>query len=81
MRAPLGPTQSVLIRRVSLFRGLFDTCKIRLGLHAMSALQWMSLFQGCLLGGVPLYMYNVIRVPIWQKVLSSLYNKQTGELQ
>ena len=57
----LGPTQSVLIRGVSTFQGLLMyvnniiICKIRLGLHTVYALQWMSVFQGCLQGGVLLY--------------------------
>ena len=45
MQTPLGPTQRVLIRGVSLFQGLFYRRKICLGPHAVSALQWMFLFQ------------------------------------
>ena len=55
MRTPLGPTQSVLIRGVSLFQGLFYIHKMRLGPHKVSALQWMSIFQGCPQGEVPRY--------------------------
>ena len=43
----LGSFQSVLIRGVSLFQGLFYIHKIRSGPHAVSVLQWMSAFQGC----------------------------------
>ena len=63
MRIPLGPTQSVLIRGVSLFQGLFNIRKILSGPHTMSALQWMPIFQGCVQGGVPLYtVYKEILV-------------------
>ena len=44
MWTPLGPTQSVLIRELSLFQGLFNILKILLGPHPVSALQSMSLF-------------------------------------
>ena len=61
---PLGPTQSVLIKGASLlqvwpyFRGCF-THKHMFGTGAMSALEWMSIFQGCPQGGgVPLYWGN-----------------------
>ena len=54
MQTPLGPTQGVLIREVALFQGLFNRCKMPSGPRAVSALQWTSLFQGCLQGGVPL---------------------------
>ena len=56
MQTPLGPSQNVLIRGVSLFHGLFlYICKICSGLHPVSALQWMSVFQGCPQGEVLLY--------------------------
>ena len=55
MRTPLGASQSVLIRGLSLFQGLFCTHKICSGMHAVSTLQWMSAFQGCPQGRVPLY--------------------------
>ena len=57
MWTPLGPIQSVLIRGVSSFQGLLNMGKIHSGPHAVSALLWMSLFHGCLQGGVPLYSY------------------------
>ena len=38
-------------RRVSLYQGLFYMRKIRLGLHAVSALQWMPAFRRCSQGG------------------------------
>ena len=55
MWTPLGPTRRVLIKGVSLFEGLFNIHKILLGPRAVSALQWMSIFQWCPQGGVPLY--------------------------
>ena len=55
MRTPLGPTQSVRIRGVSLFQGLFNMHKVRLGLHAVAASQWMAVFQVCPQGRVPLW--------------------------
>ena len=58
MRTPLGPTQNVLIRGVSLFQGLFYMRKIRSGPHTVSALQRMSIFQGCPQGRVPLYFHQ-----------------------
>ena len=57
IRTPLGPTQSVLISEVSWFQGLFSIRKIHSGPHTVSALQWMSIFQGCPQGGIPLYVY------------------------
>ena len=54
MRTPLGPSQSALIRGVSLFQGLFCMHKIHSKPHTVFALQWMSAFQGCSQGGVPL---------------------------
>ena len=55
MPTPLGPSQSVLIRGLSVFQGLFYMHKIHSGLHTVSELQWMSVFQGCPQGGVLLY--------------------------
>ena len=55
MRTALGPTQRIPIRGVSLFQGLFNRGKILSGPHAVSTLQWMSVFQGCPKDGVPLY--------------------------
>ena len=55
MQTPLGPTQSDLIREVSVFQGSFYVHEIRMGPHTLSALDWMSIFQGCLQGRVPLY--------------------------
>ena len=46
MRAPLQPSQSVLIRGVSLLQGLFYIQKIRSGPHTVSVLQWMFVFRG-----------------------------------
>ena len=46
-RTPFGPTQSFLIKGLALFQCLFIINKIRLGLHAVPTVQWMSLFQGC----------------------------------
>ena len=57
MRTPLGPAQKVLIRKVSLFQGLFYIHKIRLGPHAVSAFQGVSTFQGCPQGRAPLYIF------------------------
>ena len=57
MRTPLGPTQSVLIRGVALYQGLFSMHKIHSGPRAVSALQWMSAFQGCPQGRIPLYLH------------------------
>ena len=37
------------------------------GPNAVSELQWMSVFQGCLQGGVPLY--NLILIPSQQEVI------------
>ena len=37
----------ILIKGASLFQGLFYTHKIHSGPHVVSALQWMSIFQGC----------------------------------
>ena len=59
MWTPLGPTQSVLIKGVSSFQGLFYIHKTCLGPHTVSTLQWMSIFQGCPQGGVPLYWGNL----------------------
>ena len=58
MQTPLGPTQSVLVREVSLFRGVIYVHTVRLGWHAVSALQWMFVFQGYPQGGVPLYLFH-----------------------
>ena len=57
MQTPLGPSQSILIRGVFVFQGLFYIHKISLGPHTVSALQWMPVFQGCSQGWVPLHMY------------------------
>ena len=55
MQTSLGPTQCASIGGVSLFQGLFNIHNVHSGMHAVSALQWISLFQGCPQGGVPLY--------------------------
>ena len=55
MQTPLGPSPSVLLKGVPLFQELFYIRKIHSGPHAVSALQWMSVFQEYLQGGVPLY--------------------------
>ena len=60
MQTPLGPTQSIQIREVSLFPGLFNIRKIHSGPHAVSAIQWMSLFQGCSQGGGSTVCSNVV---------------------
>ena len=51
IQTPLRLTQSVLIRGISLFQRLFYMHEIHLGLHAVSILKWMSVFQGYLQGG------------------------------
>ena len=73
MWTPLGPTQSVLIyTAVSLFQWLFNICKIRLRPHAVCTLEWMTLFQGCLQGGVPTYVCANINI-IGYVYISHLY--------
>ena len=58
MRKPLRFSQSVLIRGVSLFQrfvshtqDMFETAS-----SARVCIQWISVFQGCLQGWVPLYI-------------------------
>ena len=61
MRTPLRPSQSVLIRGVALYQGLFNIRMVLLGQHTMLALQWMSLFQGCPQGeGSTVYRYIAV---------------------
>ena len=43
----MGPTQSVLIRGVSLLQGQFCMHEICLGQHMVPALEWMCVLQGC----------------------------------
>ena len=65
---PLGLSHSVLIRGVSLFQGLFNIRKILMWPFPVSALLWMSAFQGCSQGRAPLYV-----ALLWVKYLSTLY--------
>ena len=58
MRTPLGPSRSVLIRGVSLFKGLLYICKMHSGAHALSVLEWMSVSQGCPQGRFPHALYH-----------------------
>ena len=71
MQTPLGLTQIVLIRGVSLFQGLFYMHEICLGLHAVSALDLMSVFQGCLQGRVPLCVLQKAKSSSQQKYMSN----------
>ena len=53
----LGPTQSALIRQVSLFQGWFHLHEIRSRLNVATTLEWISYSKGVCKAGFPLYMY------------------------
>ena len=58
----LESSQSVLVLGVSLFQGLFLSMQDMFVTTHMSTLQWVSVFQGYLQGGVPLYFVIFILV-------------------
>ena len=80
MQAPLGPTQSVLIRGLPLFQGLFYVHKIRSGLYAVSVIQWMSAFQVCPQSKAPLLPQIMVPVSRYRKSLRAASVAKMGLL-
>ena len=65
MQTPLGPTQSVLIRGVSIFQGLFNRRKIHLGPHALQCLHYSGCphFKGARKAGLHCIPIITLKVP------------------